>query len=142
MLRSIVQFTAIFLLVSVCYSQTPRPTINEAARPAVGWDSLKNMIIYPEIAQRAGIQGYANVAVELTESGTMESVSVSGYGIFSSNIEQIVKKLKWMPEVQNGKPVRSTVVFELQFQLRSIQDMPKKRVLIIESDLPVDTNKR
>jgi hypothetical protein len=47
-----------------------------------------------------------------------------------------------MPEVQNGKPVRSTVVFELQFQLRNIQDMPKKRVLIIESDLPVDAIKR
>lgn len=130
------------MVVSVCFSQTPRQTVNESARPAVGWDSLKNMIIYPEIAQRAGIQGYANVAVDLTASGTIESVSVSGYGIFSSNIEQIVKNLKWMPEVQNGKPVRSTVVFELQFQLRNIQDMPKKRVLIIESDLPVDAIKR
>lgn len=142
MLRSIIQFTSIFLLISVCFSQTPRQATNEAARPAVGWDSLKNMIAYPEIARRAGVQGYANVSMELTETGVVESVSISGYGIFSSNIEETVKKIQWLPELQNGKPTRSTVVFELQFQLRSIQDMPKKRVLIIESDLPVESKKR
>jgi len=142
MLRSILYITAFFMAVSVCFSQPARPMVNESARPAVGWDSLKNMIAYPEIARRAGVQGYANVSMELTETGAVESVSISGYGIFSSNIEEIVKKLQWLPEMQNGKSVRATVVFELQFQLRSMQDMPKKRVLIIESDLPVGNTKK
>ncbi len=44
--------------------------------------------------------------------------------------------MKWIPDMRNGKPVKTTVVFELQFQLKNYQDMPKKRIMIIESDVP------
>ena len=125
----------VLLIVSIGTAQTP-PMATDAARPAAGWDSLKSMITYPEIARRAGVQGYVNVSVELSETGTVESVSISGYGIFNSNVEEIVKKMKWIPDMRNGKPVKTTVVFELQFQLKNYQDMPKKRIMIIESDIP------
>jgi TonB family protein len=125
----------LLLIVSIGTAQTPT-LVTDAARPAAGWDSLKNMIAYPEIARRAGVQGYVNVSVELGETGTVESVLISGYGIFSSNVEEIVKKMKWIPEMRNGKPVKTTVVFELQFQLKNYQDMPKKRIMIIESEAP------
>ena len=125
----------VLLIVSIGTAQTP-PMVTDAARPAAGWDSLKSMITYPEIARRAGVQGYVNVSGELSETGTVESVSISGYGIFNSNVEEIVKKMKWIPDMRNGKPVKTTVVFELQFQLKNYQDMPKKRIMIIESDVP------
>ncbi|MHB1049525.1 MAG: energy transducer TonB [Bacteroidota bacterium] len=125
----------VLLIVSIGTAQTTSP-VTDAARPAAGWDSLKSMITYPEIARRAGVQGYVNVSVELSETGKVESVLISGYGIFNSNVEEIVKKMKWIPEMRNGKPVKTTVVFELQFQLKNYQDMPKKRVIIIESDVP------
>ncbi len=70
----------VLLIVSIGTAQTP-PMVTDAARPAAGWDSLKSMITYPEIARRAGVQGYVNVSVELSETGTVESVSISGYGI-------------------------------------------------------------
>lgn len=134
-MKSMKLISLMLAALSAGIAQTPLDT--EPARPAAGWDSLKSMITYPEIARRAGVQGYVNVSVDLNESGTVESVSISGYGIFKSNVEEIVKKMKWIPEMRNGKPVRTTVVFELQFQLKNYQDMPKKRVMIIESDVSV-----
>lgn len=126
-----------FLVVSsLVVAQTPGRSLHDLARPAAGWDSLKSQIAYPEIARRAGVQGYSNVSVEIDENGKVLTVSVSGQGIFRSNIEEVVKASRWLPEINNGKAVKSTVVFELQFQLKNIQDMPKKRVLIIESEIP------
>lgn len=123
-------------VVSFAVAQTPPRPANDPARPVAGWDSLKSMIPYPEIARRAGVQGYANVSVDVDENGAVGSVSVSGYGIFRPPVEETVRRVQWLPEFVNGKPVKTSVVFEIQFQLRNVQDMPKKRVLVIESDIP------
>lgn len=123
-------------LVSFAVAQTPTRPANDPARPVVGWDSLKSMIPYPEIARRAGVQGYANVSVDIDENGAVGAVSVSGYGIFRPPVEETVRRVQWLPEFANGRPVKTSVVFEIQFQLKNVQDMPKKRVLIIESDIP------
>ncbi|MFA6540242.1 MAG: energy transducer TonB [Bacteroidota bacterium] len=121
----------ISLSSSTLASERPK---NDPARPEIGWEAFKSMIPYPEIAKRAGVQGYSNASVKLDTAGAVLSVSISGYGIFDKPIEEAVKKVQWLPELDNGKPRETTVIFEVQFQLKSLQDMPKKKILIIESD--------
>lgn len=122
--------------VALLQAQPQNRAQSDPAYPVIGWDSLKSMIVYPEIARRAGVQGYANVSADIDEAGKIVSVVVSGHGIFKSNIEDVVKKVQWKPEMNNGKAVKSSVVFEIQYQIKNIQDMPKKRVLVIESENP------
>jgi outer membrane biosynthesis protein TonB len=118
------------------FSQTMNRPSNDPARPVIGWDSLKSMIAYPEFARRGGVQGYSDVSVDVDTAGNVSEIAVSGYGIFRKNIEDAVKKVKWLPEITNGKPKATTVLLEIQFQLKPLQDMPKRRVIVIESELP------
>jgi Gram-negative bacterial TonB protein C-terminal len=104
--------------------------------PVISWDSLKAMISYPEIARRAGVQGYSDVEIQIDSSGNAEQVKVIGWNLFLNSIQEAVKKVKWYPRYFNGKPYSTTAFFEIQFQLKQIIDMPKRKILMIESDGP------
>ena len=130
-------FTVLFLLtVSCMFSQTMNRPANDPARPAIGWDSLKGLIAYPEIARRTGVQGYSDVSVEIDSLGNVGDVEVSGFGIFNQPVKEVVKNVKWLPELSKGKPIAATVLMEIQFQLKPMREMPKRKVIVIESELP------
>lgn len=120
------------ILATVCYAQENR-TRSEHARPAVGWDSLKGMIIYPEIARRAGVEGISNVAVKLDTTGAVVDIMISGYEIFDASIEQAIKRTRWLPEMENGKTKPASLFFDVQFQYRNTKG-PLRRTLIIEAE--------
>lgn len=124
--------TLLLVYATVCTTQENR-VHSEHARPAVGWDSLKGMIAYPEIARRAGVEGISNVAVKLDSTGTVIDIMISGYDIFDSSIEQAIKKMRWLPEMENGKPKPASLFFDVQFQYRNTKG-PLRRTLIIEAD--------
>lgn len=133
----VVVFIVLTLLCvpKMTYAQT------EHARPSVGWDSLKSMIVYPEIARRAGVEGLSNVAVKIDASGAVVDIIISGYDIFDAVIEQAVKKTSWIPEMENGKSVPTSVFFDVQFQYRNTKGIVRK-TLVIEAEKPVVNNNR
>jgi len=135
MIKSILVFTLILTLHNNLLSQDKQKT---DGTPIVGWDSLKSMIGYPEIAKRAGIQGFADVEVQIDSTGTAQEVNVTGgYNIFVRSIQDAVKKVKWYPSYSLGNPHRITTYFQIEFQLKQLEHMPKRKVLIIKSDIPV-----
>lgn len=127
-----------FLIVSLvvlamdCFAQGNR-IHNGHARPVIGWDSLKSAIVYPEIARRAGVEGISNVAVKLDTTGAVIDIMISGYDIFDSSIEQAIKKTRWLPEMEGGRPKPVSLFFDVQFQYKNTKG-PARRTLIIEAD--------
>ncbi len=126
-------FVVFLLAVSCMYAQPMRG--NQSAKPAVGWDSLKSLMSYPEIARRAGVEATSNVAVKIDSAGNVVDIMISGYNIFDSAIENAVKKVKWQPEMDNNKRRASSVFFDVQFRYKTTTDS-QKRTLIIETDKP------
>ncbi len=109
---------------------------NNEARPAIGWDSLKTLFVYPEIARRAGVEEAARVSVTLDSTGHVTDVEFAGAGIFSETVKSVVRSVQWIPESYNGKNRMSEIVFDVQFQLKDKKAFPKRRVLTIESSNP------
>jgi len=126
----------LLLAVSCAFSQTTKRPVDEPARPVIGWDSLKSLITYPEVARRTGVQGFSNVSVELDSAGNVSDVEVSGFGIFNQAVKEVVQSAKWFPEISSGKAKATILLLEFQFQLKPAQKMPKKKVVIIEAELP------
>ena len=126
----------LLLAVGCIFSQTANRPANDPARPVIGWDSLKSLIAYPEIARRTGVQGYSDVSVEVDSAGNVGEIEVSGFGIFNQPVKNVMKKVKWLPEISNGRTKASTVLLEIQFQLKPLKEMPKRKVIVIESELP------
>ncbi len=120
------------LLVSFGYAQN---TLVEA-RPEIGWDSLKSLIVYPEIARRAGVEDIARVNIQIDALGKVVSVDFGGSGMFSNSVKSTLRKVTWIPETYDGKKRSSQVVFDVQFQLKESKNFPKHRVLLIESSNP------
>ena len=124
---------AVLVLYATVSTAQENRVHSDHARPAVGWDSLKGMIVYPEIARRAGVEGISNVAVKLDTTGAVIDIMISGYDIFDSSIEQAIKKTRWIPEMENGKSKPASLFFDVQFQYRNTKG-PLRRTLIIEAD--------
>ena len=125
-------FVSLLLIVSFSYSQD---NLVEA-KPEIGWDSLKSLIVYPEIARRAGIEDIARVNVEIDADGNVIAVDFGGAGIFSNSVKSTLRTIKWIPETYNGKKRGSQIVFDVQFQIQDMKNFPKRRVLLIESSNP------
>ncbi len=123
---------SIILLVSFGYSQNDLVE----AMPEIGWDSLKSLIVYPEIARRAGVEDIARVNVEIDSLGNVTAIDFGGYGIFSNSVKSTLRKIKWVPETYKGQKRSSQVVFDVQFQIQDKKNFPKRRVLMIESGNP------
>ncbi len=123
---------SILLLVSFGYSQDALVE----AKPEIGWDSLKSLIVYPELARRAGVEDIARVSVEIDSLGNVTAIDFGGYGIFSNSVKSTLRKVKWIPETFYGKKRASEVVFDVQFQLQDKKNFPKRRMLMIESSNP------
>jgi hypothetical protein len=122
----------VLFLTSSLFSQS-LDKISEA-RPEIGWDSLKSLIMYPEIARRAGVEDESRVYVSLDADGKVIEVDFAGYGIFASSVKSLITKIKWLPEIFNGKPRASQLVFDIKFQLKGIRKFPQRRVLTIEAE--------
>jgi hypothetical protein len=124
----------IFILILVTFGYSQEALVE--ARPEIGWDSLKSLIVYPEIARRAGVEDIARVNVEIDTLGNVVSVDFGGSGIFSSSVKSTLRKIKWIPETFHGQKRTSQVVFDVQFQIQNTKNFPKRRMLLIESSNP------
>lgn len=85
-----------------------------------GLESLLKNIHYTEIARRAQIEGRVTIGFVVNKSGDVEDAKVLK-GI-SGELDLIalnaVKKAKFTPGLQRGKPVKVSMVIPIQFKLK------------------------
>lgn len=75
---------------------------------------------YPVQAARDGINGYVKFRVTVLEDGTVgdvEIIEAEPKRVFDREVIRAVKRWKYQPKIENGKPVKQTVTTQLDFNL-------------------------
>lgn len=72
---------------------------------------------YPPMARQLKIQGVVEVEAVVTESGQVDSVSiVSGNPLLTKPTVDAVKRWKFTPQMEDGKPVRFVAPISFTFK--------------------------
>lgn len=84
-----------------------------------GLASLYKVIEYPDLALRAGIEGTVVVQFVIETNGvpTNPTIMKSGGSILDTAALEAIKKLKFIPGKQRGKPVRVRYAMPVRFKL-------------------------
>lgn len=94
--------------------------VEEMPEPVGGMAAIQSNIVYPEIAKRAGVQGRVYVKAFVDENGNVTKVEVLkgiGAGCDEAAMEA-VRKTKFKPGKQRGKPVKVQVSVPIVFKLQ------------------------
>ena len=93
--------------------------VEEMPYPIGGIQAIHDLIIYPEIAKRAGVEGKVYVLAYVNEEGTViktEIIKGIGGGCDEA-AEYAVKHTKFFPGKQRGKPMKVKVMVPIIFKL-------------------------
>lgn len=96
------------------------PLVENMPGPIGGMFAIQEKIRYPEIAKRAGIQGKVIIQAFIDENGNVihtKVLSSIGGGCDEMALDA-VKKTKFNPGTQNGKPVKVQVAIPIVFKLQ------------------------
>lgn len=96
------------------------PIAENMPGPIGGMYSIQEKITYPEIARRAGIQGKVIIQAFIDEEGNVTHTKIVkglGGGI-DEMASDAVRKTKFNPGMQNGKPVKVQVTIPIVFKLQ------------------------
>jgi len=93
--------------------------VEEMPYPIGGIQAIHDLVIYPEIAKRAGIEGKVYVLAYLNEEGKVEKTEiVKGIGGGCDEAaEWAAKNIKFVPGKQRGKKVKVKVMIPIIFKL-------------------------
>jgi len=93
--------------------------VEEMPNPIGGIQAIHDLIIYPEIAKRAGIEGKVYVQAYLNEKGeVVKTEIIKGIGGGCDEAaENAVRQTKFTPGKQRGKPVNVKVMVPIIFKL-------------------------
>lgn len=97
--------------------------VEDMPQPIGGIQAIEKRIVYPEIAKRAGIEGTVYVLAYLNKKGDVVKVEVAKGmpgGLNEAAIDA-VKKTKFTPGKQRGKPVNVKVMIPIKFRLETGQ---------------------
>lgn len=93
---------------------------DEEPTPVGGFTAVHKNLQYPEIARKAGIEGAVLVYARINENGDVTDTkvlkSLGDNGCDEAAVEAI-KKTKWNPAKQKGKPVAVWVTVPVRFKL-------------------------
>ena len=79
--------------------------------------TLKTQPEYPAMAKQLKIEGVVELEAGITEAGAVDEVSiVSGNPILTKPAVEALKKWKFAPFLQEGKPVRATAPITMVFK--------------------------
>ena len=119
----------------------PAPNANEAPHINLGGtDSLSNVLVkgdqiipagpdtkvhnrepvYPAEAARRGEQGLVVLLIHVASDGTVAGVDIaqsSGYSLLDHAARDAVTTWKFVPAVQNGQPIPSSIPLRIEFDL-------------------------
>jgi protein TonB len=86
----------------------------------VNRSQVQSIMLYPEIARQADIEGRVSVKVLVGTDGNVIQVgSISGPDVFHDEVRSKAPNLKFTPGLQNGKPVKVWVTVPFNFRLRN-----------------------
>ena len=93
--------------------------VEEMPYPIGGIQAIQDLIVYPEIARRAGIEGKVYVLAYVNEEGNVIKTEIlKGIGGGCDEAaEYAVKHTKFSPGKQRGKPVKVKVSVPIIFRL-------------------------
>ena len=93
--------------------------VEEMPYPIGGIRAIHDLIRYPEIAKRAGIEGKVYILAYVDERGIVTKTEVlKGIGAgCDESAEYAVKHTKFSPGKQRGKPVKVKVMIPIVFRL-------------------------
>ena len=83
-------------------------------------DFIRNNVVYPELAIQMAEQGKVFVRFIVEKDGRINHVSIARKvtpALDKEAIRVIMRMPKWIPGMQNGKPVRTSVVLPIVFKL-------------------------
>jgi protein TonB len=104
------------LLVAVGLAQDAPKKITRAE--AISAIASKVQPEYPAMARQLKIQGTVELEAEVAESGAVTKVDiVSGNPVLTAPSVQAVKRWKFKPFVEDGKPIRVLAPINLDFKL-------------------------
>ncbi len=94
---------------------------DEPPEPIGGYPAIQKMLVYPEIARKAGVEGrvmiWAKIAVDGTVSRTRIMVSLGPNGCDEAAASAI-RGVKWRPAMQRDRPVEVWVAVPVEFRLK------------------------
>ncbi|MDT3696647.1 MAG: energy transducer TonB [Ignavibacterium sp.] len=94
--------------------------VEEMPQPIGGIGEIQKKIVYPEIAKRTGVEGKVYVLAYVNEQGTVTDAKIMkgiGAGCDEAALDA-VKKTKFTPGKQRGKPVKVKVWVPVAFKLQ------------------------
>jgi len=100
---------------SVVFAQAPLKKVTRAE--ALSAVTSKSQPEYPAMARQLKIEGTVELDAIVTETGSVEEVNiVSGNPILTKPAAEAVKKWKFSPFLQDGKPVRASAPVVIVFK--------------------------
>lgn len=94
--------------------------VEEEPEPIGGIAAIRQKVIYPEIAQRAGIEGTVVVKAYVDEKGIVRKAEIFkslGAGCDEAALNAVMET-KFIPGKQRGKPVKVIVAVPVVFKLK------------------------
>ena len=74
--------------------------------------------VYPPVAKAARVQGSVVIEATITESGTLDDVTVvAGHPMLIESAVDAVRQWRYEPAKLNGRPARSSVTIRVNFKL-------------------------
>ncbi len=94
--------------------------VEELPEPNGGVAAIQSKVVYPEIAKKAGIEGTVVIRAAIDEKGNvLKTVVAKGIGAGCDEAAQeAIKKVKFKPGSQRGKPVKVWLSIPIRFKLK------------------------
>jgi periplasmic protein TonB len=125
-MRSLIAIAAILIACTNVQAQsTARATDSTRSemivreRQPVLIDTLSNVLEYPEMAKRAGIEGKVTIRALIGRDGQVWKMEIlkSSNSIFEKPATKTIQKLHYLPALKNGEPVQAWIEQEIIYKL-------------------------
>lgn len=89
--------------------------------PGVDYARLQSLVVYPDLAKRAGIEGRVTIRVLIDKDGSVRKYFIedSDNSLLNEAAENAIKAYgKFKPAIQNQEPIMCWISIPIQFKLR------------------------
>jgi protein TonB len=92
---------------------------DEPPEPIGGYPAIQRNLVYPDFAQRAGVEGRVLIYAQVDERGNVVQTRVMkslGTGCDEA-AEKAIRSVKWKPAMQRDTPVKVWIMVPVEFKL-------------------------
>ena len=89
--------------------------------PGVDYSRLQSLVIYPDLAKRAGIEGRVTIRVLIDKDGSVRKMFIedSDNSLLNEAAENAIRNYgRFKPAIQNQEPIMCWISIPIQFKLR------------------------